>query len=281
MIIIKTYVVNKGDTIYGISKSFGVDVDTLKCLNNLTSNTLIIGQILKIPNTNSITYIVKSGDTLYKIANMYNTSVDKIKNFNNLTSNNLTIGQIIMIPSSNSDDIISYTVKMGDSLYKIANMFNTSVDKIKSFNNLTSNNLSIGQIIKIPSNNIDVPSNTTYQNYIVKSGDTLYKIANMFDMSVDEIKNINNLTSNNLSVGQILRVKKQIGNTETENGEILECYGTGFSEPKYQTYTVVKGDSLYVIAKKFGTTVDNLISLNNLKTNSLSIGQVLKIKEIK
>ena len=65
--------------------------------NNLTSNLLSIGQIIRIPYTNEVTYIVKSGDTLYGIASKYNTSVNAIKTKNNLTSNTLSIGQILKI----------------------------------------------------------------------------------------------------------------------------------------------------------------------------------------
>ena len=111
--------------------------------------------MLKIPTKinnqdNYITYTVKAGDTLYKLANTYGTTVDEIKSLNNLISNNLSIGQKLKIPSSNTPSYISYTVKAGDSLYKIANLYGTTVDAIKSLNKLTSNNLSIGQILKIP-----------------------------------------------------------------------------------------------------------------------------------
>ena len=73
------------------------------------------------------------------------------KELNNLTSNNLSIGQQLKIPSSsNNTSYTTYTVKRGDSLWLIANNFNTTVDSIKRLNNLTSNNLSIGQQLKIP-----------------------------------------------------------------------------------------------------------------------------------
>ena len=142
-----TYKVVKGDTLYSIARKFNTTVDELKSLNNLTSNTLSIGQILKIPSSNSTnTYTVVKGDTLYSIAKRFNTTVDKLKSLNNLGTNTLSIGQVLKIPSNN---ITTYTVVKGDTLYSIAKRFNTTVDKLKSLNNLTNNILNIGQILKI------------------------------------------------------------------------------------------------------------------------------------
>lgn len=115
-----------------------------------------IGQVLKIPSsskeesTTVTNYIVKSGDSLYSIAKKYNTSVDKIKQLNNLNSNLLSIGQTLKIPNSNNTTDLTYKVVSGDSLYSIAKKYNTTVNKIKTNNNLNSNLLSIGQILKIP-----------------------------------------------------------------------------------------------------------------------------------
>ena len=98
-----TYVVVSGDTLYSIAKKFNTTVDEIKNLNNLSSNTLSIGQVLKIPSgttgSGTTTYTVVSGDTLYSIARKFNTTVNEIKNLNNLSSNTLRIGQILKIPS--------------------------------------------------------------------------------------------------------------------------------------------------------------------------------------
>jgi len=98
----------------------------------------------------------------------------------------------------------TYTVKKGDSLYQIAKKYNMSVEELKMINNLTSNNLSIGQVLKIPQMKDNVDGDT----YIVKKGDSLYQIAKKYNMSVEELKRINNLTSNNLSIGQVLEIYK-------------------------------------------------------------------------
>ena len=146
-----------------------------------------------------------------------------------------------------------YTVKSGDSLWSIAKKYNVSVSDLKEANGLTSSMLSIGDVLKIPVIEEEVKENI----YIVKSGDSLYKIAQNYDTTVSEIMKLNNLTTTSLSIGQML----QIPSTSSSN-----------------TYIVKRGDSLYKIAQNNNTTVDELMKINNLSSTLLNIGQVLKLK---
>lgn len=197
------YTVKSGDSLWSISRKFGITVDELKNANNLSSNLLSIGQNLIIPGKDldaiGEEYVVKRGDTLYSIARKYNTSVDNIKSINNITTDSLAIGQIIKLPSTSNVASDTYIVKKGDSLYSIARTYNTSVDKLKEINNLTSNALAIGQVLKLPSSNAS--ENVVYT---VKKGDSLYSIAREYETTVDAIKKLNNITSNTLSIGQKL-----------------------------------------------------------------------------
>ena len=262
-LITNTYVVQKGDTLYSIANKLGTTVSELKKENNLTSNTLQIGEVLRVPTKEIYeeeenVYVVKKGDTLYSIAAANNTTVDELKKTNNLTSNILSTGQLLKIPSALLPES-TYTVKKGDSLYSIANKYNTTVDELKRINNLTSNTLSIGQVLKLPSDkasNVEKEENTI--SYTVQKGDSLYSIARKYSTTIDKIKDLNNLTTNLLSIGQVLLIPTDT-NLET-------------------TYTVQKGDSLYSIAKKYNTTVDRLKQLNNLTSNLLSIGQILIVR---
>ena len=258
-----TYVVQKGDSLYSIANKLGTTVSELKKENNLTSNTLQIGEVLRIPTKEIYegeenVYIVKKGDTLYSIAAANNTTVDELKKTNNLTSNILSTGQLLKIPSALLPES-TYIVKKGDSLYSIANKYNTTVDELKRINNLTSNILSIGQVLKLPSDKVsDVEKEENTISYTVQKGDSLYSIARKYSTTIGKIKDLNNLTTNLLSIGQVLLIPTDT-NLET-------------------TYTVQKGDSLYSIAKKYDTTVDRLKQLNNLSSNLLSIGQILIVR---
>ena len=256
------YTVKKGDTLYSIANRFNTTVQALKSLNNLTSNILTIGQTLKIPTSEEntqTTYTVKSGDTLYSIANRFNTTVQAIKSLNNLTSNTLTIGQILKIPTTDNnlpeEGTDEYTIQSGDSLYSIAQKFNTTVNDLIEYNQLATTIIQPGQVLKIPK------VSSTNIVYTVKSGDTLYSIANNYGVSVDAIKKLNNLTSNILSIGQQLYIPKDSVVEETD----------------FVVYEVKPGDTLYSIAKKYNTTPEAIKNYNNLTSNLLTINQVLQI----
>ena len=155
-----------------------------------------------------------------------------------------------------------YTVIKGDSLYKIAQKYHTTVDELKKLNNLSSSNLTIGMKLKIPTsssttNNEEMSPSTKTYTYQVKKGDTLYQIAKKNNTSVAKLKKLNNLSSNTLTIGQTLLIPS--------------------SEEEYFIYIVVRGDTLYQIAEKNNTTIDEIKKLNNLTTNTLKIGQTLNI----
>lgn len=203
-------------------------------------------------------YVVQNGDSLWKIANKYGITVNELKSLNGLTSNNLTVGQILEVPGSSSSASGTYTVKSGDSLWKIANEYGLTVAELKSLNGLTSDNLSIGQVLKV--SNSSGSSNSSSNTYTVKSGDSLWKIANEYGITVNELKSLNDLTSDILSIGQVLQIPSSSSSNNSGS-----------------TYTVKAGDSLWNIANKYGITVDELKNLNNLTSNTLSIGQILKV----
>lgn len=262
-----TYIVKSGDSLWSIAQKYNTTVNELKSLNGLTSNNLQIGQVLTVPNgsnttveENANTYTVRSGDSLWSIANKNNTTVNALKELNGLTSNTLQIGQILKLPTSNSvTESNVHTVKAGESLWSIANTYNTTVSNLKSLNNLTSDVLQIGQVLRVPSTEAGNSSGGTPNQgntYTVKSGDSLWNIANRYGTTVNAIKSLNNLTSDNLSIGQVLLIP---------------------TSSMSNTYTVQAGDSLWSIANRYNTTVNALKELNGLTSNGLTIGQVLRL----
>lgn len=254
-----TYIVQSGDTLWSIAKKYGISVEELKAANSLTNNLLQLGQSLVIPGTQippvveeENIYVVQSGDTLYAIAQKFGTTVTQLIDWNQLATTVITPGMKLIVSdtvTTPSDTI--YIVKKGDSLYSIAMQFGVSVDDLIQANQLTSTVLQIGEQLKIPKK--DTSGSSTY---VVQRGDTLYSIAAKYNVTVSDLKNANQLTSNVITVGQELIIP-------TKN--------------TYQTYAVVTGDTLSGIAKKFNTTVAKLKEINHLTSDFLQIGQLLLV----
>ena len=186
-----------------------------------------------------------------------------------------------------------YTVKKGDSLWKISQMYGVSIDNIKNFNSLTGDSIYPGQEL-----HLSAPS-----AYIVKTGDTLWKISHSFDVPVDEIKTYNNLSSDVIYTGQKLYLQPSFVYT-VQSGDVLwriaQKFGTSVWNIKtinnldsdmiypgqqlkiiseYTIYTVQAGDTLWKIAGDFNTTVEKIMDVNNISSDMLSIGQLLAIPQ--
>lgn len=260
--------------------------DAYKLRNNLTDYVegvvKAIANYAQVPYNPPFTditegyYTVKSGDTLYSIANQFNTTVANLKELNNLTSNNLQIGQVLLVTEKVYPNVTTYTVQGGDTLYGIASKFGTTVSTIRKLNTLTSNTLLPGQQILIPASTEPaeptVPvepeptpptePETPYLMYTVQRGDSLWKISQRYGIPVNEIIAFNNLDTINLKVGDELRIPVSSLNDDTK-----------------QIYTVKTGDTLWSIAKSFNVSVDDLKNANNLTTNLLTVGQNLTIPQ--
>ncbi|MCM8759266.1 MAG: LysM peptidoglycan-binding domain-containing protein, partial [Candidatus Omnitrophica bacterium] len=176
-------------------------------------------------------HVVKKGETLSSLATKYNTSIEQLKKWNNISNNKIYPGQNIIVKKyetkQRNDD--TYVVKKGDTLSSISEKTKISVEKLKSYNNLESDKLYPGQKLVLKkdvqtANNRPIHSSTEQSNvYYVKKGDTLSSISKKTGLSIDEIKKINNLSDNKLSVGQklILYQEKKILETETQQVFVL------------------------------------------------------------
>ena len=259
------YTVKRGDTLYQIARNNNISVDELKRANNLNTNSLAIGQRLIIPTQEDIlqddytVYTVKNGDTLFSVANNFNVSVEELLTLNKLNSTGLTVGQQLLIPTNGIQiiGVVDYIIKPGDSLWKIANNCNATVDDIVKLNKLDSTIIYPGQVIKLSESCAANQNGNNEQNnenvYTVQRGDTLYSIARMFNTTVDELIRLNNLQSSLLQIGEQLIVPLS----------------------NYIEYTVQRGDTLYSIARRYNTTPNIIRELNNLSNDILRINQIL------
>ena len=162
-----------------------------------------------------VVHSVKSGDSLSVIAERYGTSIRAIMNMNGLKSRNyLRIGWKLKIPSQAGSttysladgEVAEYVVQKGDSLWKIAKRYNTTINTIKSINMLESTTLQIGQVLKI-STGVTVTVSGNTQEYIVKKGDSPYLIAKRYSMNLSEFLTLNSLTPRStIYPGQVLQV---------------------------------------------------------------------------
>jgi LysM repeat protein len=233
------YTVAAGDTLWGISKTTNVSIDNLKKYNSLTTDTLRIGQTLKL----SITHTVASGDTLWLISRKYATTVDNILNLNKLTSSSLSIGQVLLIegvmlpspvqpttpivtpPIVTAPQNIAHTVVSGDTLWMLSVKYSTSVDTLMKLNNLTTSSLKIGQVLLISGSMPTTPIDSTVPipvpvptpvpapgpvietvNYKVIAGDNLWTLAQKYKTSVDAIMKSNMLIVDYVMPNQILTI---------------------------------------------------------------------------
>ncbi|NLU41384.1 MAG: LysM peptidoglycan-binding domain-containing protein [Firmicutes bacterium] len=155
-------------------------------------------------------HTVRQGDTLYKISQAYGVSVSSIKQVNGLTSDVIYPGQTLVIPTSGgSQGGSAYTVRSGDTLYLIAQRHGVSVSALKSANGLSSDVIYVGQTLVIPSSNGGGQNGGQSSVHTVRSGESLYKIAQTYGVSVASLKQANNLKSDDIYPGQKLTIPKK------------------------------------------------------------------------
>lgn len=162
-----------------------------------------------------IIHQVEAGETLYKISKTYSSSVESIQKENTNTQS-LAVGQKLFIPTGRKVEVASvktHSVQKGEGLYGISKKYNVTVDQIKKWNGMSSNNLSLGQklIVSAPiANKPSTQTSTTVSEitHTVQKGDGLYSIAKKYNVSVEQIQKLNNLSSSSISLGQVLKINK-------------------------------------------------------------------------
>ncbi|RZL50204.1 MAG: LysM peptidoglycan-binding domain-containing protein [Pedobacter sp.] len=285
------------ETYYSIAKKYSVNYKDIMNFND--SKLLQIGIIVKVPtevsfaattntsattsdNTNTFDYTIVAKDNLNMLAEKYGTTVDEIKRINGLRSINLQIGQVLKIPASsnvaspvienktvittpatkpvennvvNNTTVatIEHSIKAKENLNLLAEKYGTTVEEIKRLNSLTSNNLRIGQILKIPNANGVVTE--TIPEKVVEAA-----------VVKTNPKPITQQPTNQQPTNPQPTAPQQVAVTGNTNGFV---------------HTVVTGETIYAIAKKYGLTTYQLKIANNLTADEVTVGQKLMIKDAK
>lgn len=250
------YLVQPGDTLYSIARRSGMSLNSLLTLNGLSQSSVIYpGQSLTISQSDSRvatkssytakplasgvstsgTYTVQAGDTLYGIARRSGMSLNTLLSLNGLSqssvirpgqtlklsgASNATVASPVSYKSTASSTSTSgtYTVKAGDTLYRIAYNHGISLTTLLSINGLSETSTIIpGQQLVVSGSAKTTTATTSVKTvsystgastHTVKAGDTLFRIAKNNGLTLSELKALNGLTSNNIRVGQVLKVSK-------------------------------------------------------------------------
>jgi len=207
-------------------------------------------------------YYVKKGDTIWKIAKEFKTSAKAIKRWNKLKS---------------------YHLKPGQKLYIYKKICWESFNPYKK-----DNRIDLNLIVKLSEKGKLKP---TYKKeiickekeiiHIVKKGESLWSIARRYGISIKKIKKDNNLKTNILKPGQKLVIKKKVCKIIIKKPEIIKKEVKTSKRKFIILYKVKKGDSLWSIAKRFNVSIKLIKKINNLKSNYLKVGQILKIPTYK
>lgn len=175
-------------------------------------------------------------------------------------------------------DAAQYTVKSGDSLWKIAQTFRTSVNELKAANRLTTDVVYVGQVLQVPdvqttapTTQTPAPTQTTV-TYTIQSGDTLSTIAKKFNTTVTRLLELNPTITDvsRIYVGQVIKVTATNPTTNPTPTPLTSAS---------KSYIVQPGDTLSTIAKKFNVTVNDLLALNQSITNVnlIRVGQTINV----
>ena len=264
----------------------------------IESNSNIVTTKTTKTNKNSglVYHKIRRGENLGLIAAKYGVSVSQLRDWNNITGNKIVAGRNLRVYSEGNPNYVAvnepkntvtknnlykYKVKRGDSLGEIAEKFGVSLNQIKKWNNISGNKIVAGKTLKIynSSTSSSYGDNTTKNSsninyYKIKSGDSIGSIAEKYGVKISEIQKWNNISGNKILAGNTLKIYSDANVNDIPN-EITKT--TKNSKTNQQNYTVRNGDSLYSIAEKNKTTVAKLKSINNLTSNKIKTGQILRL----
>ena len=285
----KYYTVKRGDSLSSIAERFGVTVAQLREWNGIEADNINAGVRIAVdasasrrvskPEVKTSTYTVKKGDGLGAIAERHGMTLQEIRELNGLKDNNIQVGQKLKVTGKASEErsekpevkTSTYTVKKGDGLGAIAERHGMTLQEIRELNGLKDNNIQVGQKLKVTGKASEERSEkpeAKSSTYTVKKGDSLGAIAERFGVTVDQLRDWNGIKGNNIQAGQKLTI----------GGKSKSSSKAGSSKSaKAKTHKVRSGESLGVIAEKYGTTASAIRRANGIKGDNIRVGQTLKI----
>ena len=309
--VTKWHKVRRGETLAKIAGKYGVTSSSIKRANGLRKSSVKRGQSLKIVTTQRVKVPIEksdepTNDELLAANNAGSeldaeqTDTEEIEVAEPAPTTVKPAEQPKAKPEpkqkeqpktkeqpkkrNHSDDagiITKHTVRSGESLYKIATDNGITVDELKAANNLTNDAVKAGQTLVIPAKGeaakhaaATKPEQKT-SKYTVRKGDNLGKIAAKHGITVDQLKELNNLTDNNIMVGQSIVVPGDGEQAATKPAKAER------GKPRTTTHTVRSGETLGAIAEKYGTTVSAIKRASGIKSDRISIGQKLTIPKKK
>lgn len=236
-------------------------------------------------------HIVEQGETLFSISREYDVTVGDLRRWNQLQSDELTNGQELLVGPPVREGAEKHRVESGQTLFSISKMYDVTIAEIQAWNGLSNINLEVGQeLILYPDSRepVSEPStisedrqsivradnqtqSTTY--YTVRSGDTLTRIAREHDMTVDEIRTLNDLDSDIISIGQRITVRDtQTAPSVDEGAEESTAQG------RFVTYRVQSNETIESLRNKFKMSDSELSSLNpDINIAEISSGQRITV----
>ena len=292
----------------------GLTAVILLALNAATVKANAVIDSIGVENNNGKKLIIHqtvAKDTYYSIGRRYNVAPKDIMAYNN--NKYLQVGIVIKVPTNidfkdsgkntqvPASKNTEHVVKAKENLNMLADKYGTTVNDIKSANNLNGNNLSIGQVLKIPVKGAtaDVPTEKvvapsskqqevkeevqstagTMIEHSVQPKEFLGKIAEKYGTTVEEIKKANNLTGNNLRIGQKLMIPATKNIEEDKVLSVTAPNAAASTEPVNSngTHTVKTGETIFSIAKQYGITAYQIRKTNGFEDNALKPGQVIKL----
>lgn len=193
----------------------------------------------------------------------------------------ITAGVLSLAIGAADTEASSYTIKPGDTLWKVASSNKVSVDNLKTWNQLSTDSIYPNQVLRLTSPAAAstpapaAPAAAKTSTYTVKAGDTLYKIAQVHSTSVAKIQQLNSLSNSTIRIGQKLKVS---GTASAAAVSPSPAPAAPPAQANTTTYRVVSGDTLSKISRSYKVSVAQLMSWNNLSTSNIRVGQVLKIQ---